>query len=225
MAKAESEGNHALRDSIDDRLGFMTPILKGFLTEMGCEAASLGVQLYGGHGYIKSNKQEQVYRDVRISAIWEGTTGTIRECELLICIVGIQALDLLGRKIFKKREELKAIKDHCARLRNFAWDAYWSAATPQIKSHAWTLYFKSLEWLWMTQKIGLRAMKDKNHVGVTSVDYLMYSGHVTLAQHWLKMEIAANKKIKEGNGNKELYESKILVSIDDFPERKFLMLL
>ena len=69
------KGNKARADEIDDSLGFRTPILKGFLTEMGIEAASLGVQLYGGHGYIKSNKQEQVYRDVRIAAIWEGTTG------------------------------------------------------------------------------------------------------------------------------------------------------
>ena len=62
-------------DEIENRLGFMTPILKGFLTERGIEAANLGIQLYGGHGYIHSNKQEQVLRDVRISAIWEGTTG------------------------------------------------------------------------------------------------------------------------------------------------------
>jgi alkylation response protein AidB-like acyl-CoA dehydrogenase len=77
MAKSAEKGDLTTHDAIDDRLGFMTPILKGFLTEMGTEAASTGIQLYGGHGYIKSNKQEQVYRDVRISAIWEGTTGWI----------------------------------------------------------------------------------------------------------------------------------------------------
>jgi alkylation response protein AidB-like acyl-CoA dehydrogenase len=75
MALALEKGDKKKYDDIDYMLGFMTPILKGFLTEMGVEAASLGVQLYGGHGYIKSNKQEQVYRDVRIASIWEGTTG------------------------------------------------------------------------------------------------------------------------------------------------------
>lgn len=75
MVKALLDGDMAKHDRMDDALGFKTPILKGFLTEMGIEAASLGMQLYGGHGYIKSNKQEQVYRDVRIAAIWEGTTG------------------------------------------------------------------------------------------------------------------------------------------------------
>jgi alkylation response protein AidB-like acyl-CoA dehydrogenase len=46
----------------DDRLGFLTPILKGFLTEAGKEAADMGIQIYGGHGYIKDNKAEQVFR-------------------------------------------------------------------------------------------------------------------------------------------------------------------
>jgi alkylation response protein AidB-like acyl-CoA dehydrogenase len=198
MAKALLAGDTKTHDAIDDRLGFMTPILKGFLTESGIEAASLGVQLYGGHGYIKSNKQEQVYRDVRISAIWEGTTG-------------IQALDLLGRKIFKRREELKAIKAHCKILRNFAWEHLLNGATPEIKSHARTLYYKAIEWEVMTYGIGYRAKSDKNMVGVVSVDYLMYSGYVTLAQHWLRMEVVANQKLKEGKGNKELYDSKIKV--------------
>lgn len=199
MAKALLEGDTKTHDSIDDRLGFMTPILKGFLTETGTEAASLGVQLYGGHGYIKSNKQEQVYRDVRIAAIWEGTTG-------------IQALDLLGRKIFKRKEELKAIKTHCKILRNFAWEYMFTGATPEIKSHARSLYYKAIEWEAITYSIGYRAKKDKNVVGVVSVDYLMYSGYVTLAQHWLKMEVVANEKLKEGKGNKELYDSKIKIA-------------
>lgn len=87
---------------LDDKLGFLTPILKGFLSESGVEASNMGIQVYGGHGYIKSNKQEQIARDVRISALWEGTTQ-------------IQALDLLGRKIMLQK--LKPINEHCARIR------------------------------------------------------------------------------------------------------------
>ncbi|CAE7494450.1 unnamed protein product, partial [Symbiodinium microadriaticum] len=121
----------------------------------------------------------------------------------------IQALDLLGRKIFRKGAELKAIKDHCAHLKNFSWDLMWSGATPEIKSHAKTLYYKAWEWQFMTQSIGLRAMKDRDIVGVTSVDYLMYSGHVTLAEHWLRMEVVANEKLKAGSENKDFYDSKI----------------
>jgi hypothetical protein len=67
-------------------LGFYTPILKGFLTEMGLEAANLGMQVFGGHGYIHEHGMEQIARDARIATLYEGTTG-------------IQALDLLGRKV------------------------------------------------------------------------------------------------------------------------------
>ncbi|MDF1822602.1 MAG: acyl-CoA dehydrogenase family protein, partial [Alcanivoracaceae bacterium] len=59
----------------DSELGFLTPILKGFLTEMGTEAASLGVQVFGGHGYIREHGMEQILRDARISTLYEGTTG------------------------------------------------------------------------------------------------------------------------------------------------------
>jgi hypothetical protein len=198
MAHALKNGDQKTHDKIDDKLGFYTPILKGFLTEMGIEAANLGIQLYGGHGYIKTNKQEQVLRDVRISAIWEGTTG-------------IQALDLLGRKIFRKGANLAPIKDHCSDLRSFTMGLIFGGETPEIRSHAITLMKKSIEWQLMTYAIGMKAQKDKNVVGTASVDYLLYSGYVTLAEHWLKMEVVAAKKLKEGKGNKDLYDSKIQV--------------
>jgi alkylation response protein AidB-like acyl-CoA dehydrogenase len=69
-AKKHADQAHVL----DERLGFLTPILKGFLTEAGKEAADLGIQIYGGHGYIKDNHAELNYRDVRIAPVWEGTT-------------------------------------------------------------------------------------------------------------------------------------------------------
>ena len=74
MDLCEAAGDAKGAKAIDERLAFLTPILKGFLTEVGKEAADLGIQAYGGHGYIKDNKAEQVFRDVRIAALWEGTT-------------------------------------------------------------------------------------------------------------------------------------------------------
>ena len=67
-------------------MGFLTPIAKAFLTETGLEATNHGVQVYGGHGFIQEWGMEQLVRDTRISTLYEGTTG-------------IQALDLLGRKV------------------------------------------------------------------------------------------------------------------------------
>jgi hypothetical protein len=85
-------------------------------------------------------------------------------------------------------------------------------ASSQIKKHARELFFKSFEWHWSVLKIGMMAKKDKNAVGSASVDFLMYSGYVTLAEHWLLMEIAATEKLNAGKGDKEFYEAKILVS-------------
>jgi alkylation response protein AidB-like acyl-CoA dehydrogenase len=74
MIHAHESGDFATASAVDAEMGFMTPIVKGFLTETGIEAASMGIQIFGGHGYIKGNRVEQIYRDVRIAAIWEGTT-------------------------------------------------------------------------------------------------------------------------------------------------------
>merc|ERR1719473_1746662 len=105
MTEAELAGDEQGVKRVDDRMGFLTPILKGFLTEIAVDAANMGIQVYGGHGYIKSNKQEQVMRDVRIAAIWEGTTG-------------IQALDLLGRKIMLGK--MKPLNEHVSGVRSYA---------------------------------------------------------------------------------------------------------
>ncbi|MGH8115565.1 MAG: acyl-CoA dehydrogenase family protein, partial [Rhodanobacteraceae bacterium] len=86
MTNGIVEGDDKKYKHWDDKLGFLTPILKGFLTELGLEAANLGMQVFGGHGYIKEHGMEQIARDARISTLYEGTTG-------------IQSLDLLGRKV------------------------------------------------------------------------------------------------------------------------------
>ena len=74
------------RSDAEARLGFCTPILKGFLTEMGFYSANLGVKVLGGHGYVREWGMEQIVRDSKISTLYEGTTG-------------IQAIDLIGRKV------------------------------------------------------------------------------------------------------------------------------
>ena len=169
----------------DDRLGFLTPILKGFLTEAGKEAADHGLQVWGGHGYIKDNGLEQVLRDCRIASLWEGTTQ-------------IQALDLLGRKIMLQK--LKPINQQCARLRGQAAPLLFSGDS-QLRSHAWGLYAAAVEWQYLTYRIAACAASDKEVVSSASVDYLMYGGYVSLASHWLKMEAAAVDALAKGGGD------------------------
>ncbi len=92
----------------DDKLGFLTPILKGCLTELGLESANLGMQVFGGHGYIREHGMEQIVRDARIATLYEGTTG-------------IQALDLLGRKVLLMTQG-KAVRDFTRGVARFAVD-------------------------------------------------------------------------------------------------------
>lgn len=88
---AASKDENEIKEN-QELLGFITPILKAFLTETGLEAANHGVQIFGGHGFIAESGMEQIVRDTRISTLYEGTTG-------------IQALDLLGRKVLMTQGE------------------------------------------------------------------------------------------------------------------------
>lgn len=78
--------NQNKKQQADELISLLTPVFKAFLTDMGESVTSLGIQIYGGHGYIRENGMEQYLRDARICQIYEGTNG-------------IQALDLVGRKL------------------------------------------------------------------------------------------------------------------------------
>jgi len=194
MQDAEAAGDASAAKEYDERLAFLTPILKGFLTEMGKEAADLGIQVYGGHGYIKDNKAEQVYRDVRIASLWEGTTQ-------------IQALDLLGRKIMLQK--LKPINEHCGELRTLCREHVFSGGA--LGAHARSLMWHTFEWQLATYRIAARASSSREWISSASVDYLMYSGYVTLAAHWLRMEAKASAKLASGDGVEEaaFYRAKL----------------
>ncbi len=86
MDKALHHPDAAAREHADGLLAILTPIVKGFVTDMSLECTNLAIQVHGGHGYVRETGVEQYFRDARITAIYEGTNG-------------IQALDLLGRKV------------------------------------------------------------------------------------------------------------------------------
>jgi len=198
MTDCEAANDHVGAKAYDEKLAFLTPILKGFLTEAGKEAADLGIQAYGGHGYIKDNKAEQVYRDVRIASLWEGTTQ-------------IQALDLLGRKILLQK--LKPINEHCSELRALCRPLLFDSDAG-LRGRAWDLLSHTIEWQLLTYRIAFKARSNREWISSTSVDYLMYSGYVTLASHWLRMEATAVKALKSGTGEEEVgfYKAKVQTS-------------
>ena len=211
--KAFAEGNRALaaycmqlvdvtlygsdeaeKQLADAKLAFLTPIVKAFLTETAQEATSYGMQVYGGHGFIKEWGMEQLARDTRICTMYEGTTG-------------IQAVDLLGRKVMGSNGELlnvfvQEVRDYCNSLRD---NAQFSAWTNALNSHL-------DEWQQITMDIGKAAASNPDEIGAASVDYLMYSGYVTVAYFWLKMAVKAQEQLDAGSTETEFYKSKILTT-------------
>jgi hypothetical protein len=175
----------------DELMSFLTPIAKAFLTETGYEAANHGVQIYGGHGFVREWGMEQIVRDTRIAMLYEGTTQ-------------IQALDLLGRKVLQTQG---------AMLRNFTKIVH--KFCEANKDNADMLQFTeplavvNQEWADLTMKIGMKAMQNPNEAGAAAVDYMMFSGYATLAYLWAWMAQVAQSKIAAGEGDTAFYEAKV----------------
>ena len=151
------------KKAADSMLAFLTPIAKAFMTEVGFESANHGVQIFGGHGFIAEHGMEQNVRDSRISMLYEGTTG-------------VQALDLLGRKVLMTQGE--ALKGFTKIVHKFCQA---NEANEAVKEFVAPLAQLNKEWGDLTMKVGMAAMKDREEVGAASVDYLMYSGYACLA--------------------------------------------
>lgn len=184
-------GTEAQRKEADSILDLLTPIAKAFCTETAIEVCNLGVQVFGGHGYIHEHGMEQIVRDVRIATIYEGTTG-------------IQALDLIGRKVMGSGGELlrnvtKIIHKFCEAHANSA----------GMENFCTTLAGVNKQWGDMTVKIGERAMQDAEEVGAASVDYTLFSGYVVLGYMWAQMAKVALEKINAGEDNDSFYASKL----------------
>lgn len=188
--------NHVGEDSeikadANNKLALLTPIAKAFLSELGFECTSLGVQIFGGHGFIKEWGMEQLMRDTKISCLYEGTTG-------------IQALDLLARKILGSKGEL--LRSFMADVNVFCKD--------NVDNQSMTEYVNTLQsyfdqWQDITAAVGKKAMNNADEIGGASVDYLMFAGYVTLAYFWAKMASVAQSKLKDSKDDKAFYQSKI----------------
>lgn len=183
----------------DEILGFFTPILKGFMTETGFEAANLGMQVFGGHGYIKEWGMEQNVRDVRIATLYEGTTG-------------IQAMDLLARKILLGK--FKTLNLFTREVLGFCKNQSLVSRNPhkkEMNKFIWPLTKYTLRWKLSSLRLALRARKseDRDAIGSAAYDYLMYSGYITLAYFWARMAQTAYEKLAEGAGDADFYRAKI----------------
>jgi len=208
--KAFAEGNRALavyamklvdisqanqdeyaKQLAESKLALLTPIVKAFLTETAQETTSYGMQVFGGHGFIKEWGMEQLARDTRICTMYEGTTG-------------IQAIDLLARKVVGSKGKLLSVftnevKEYCKSIRDKSQFNAWSNS---IDTHV-------DEWHQITEDIMHRAAKNPAELGAASVDYLMYSGYVVVGYFWLQMAVVAQQKLDEGTSDPEFYQAKL----------------
>lgn len=179
------------RKVADELLGFLTPIAKAFVTETGFEAANLGLQCFGGHGFIAEWGMEQNVRDCRISMLYEGTTG-------------IQALDLLGRKVLMTNGE--SLKRFTKIVHKFCKA---QEGNEKVAEFIAPLMAINKEWGELTMHIGLMAMENPEEVGAASVDFLMYSGYATLAYFWAMAAADAQAKLDSGAADAAFYQAKL----------------
>ncbi|HEY8328843.1 MAG TPA: acyl-CoA dehydrogenase C-terminal domain-containing protein [Rhodanobacter sp.] len=163
----------AARQKAGELVAFLIPIAKGMTTELAQECTKEALQIYGGHGYIAENGMEQFVRDARIITLYEGTTG-------------IQAADLLGRKILQlqgvgAKHFLQEISAFCQQ----------HSADAVLRSLIGPLAVATKEWSDLTVSLAQRAQANPEELGAAATDYLYYSGYVTLAYLWARSVAAA----------------------------------
>jgi alkylation response protein AidB-like acyl-CoA dehydrogenase len=180
-----------VRQSALDMLSVITPIAKGFMTELGFESANLALQCFGGHGYIKEWGVEQNLRDCRIASLYEGTTG-------------VQALDLLGRKILLSNGTLLGKFSEC--IQQFCQDP---TNPPELSPYVESLTKLEAQWLAITANIGARAQSNADEVGAASVDYLLYCGYIFMGYLWARAAKTAAMKLAAGTHEPDFYTAKL----------------
>ncbi len=187
----EKHPDPAVRQDADDFVALMTPIVKAYFTDMGFESANMALQIYGGHGYIREYGMEQFVRDARIAQIYEGANG-------------VQALDLVGRKLPAEGGRLLRFFFHplSERLERTVQD-------PHLKEFAEPLAKIFARLQQATQFIALKSLANPDEAGAASTDYLRMFGLVALGDMWLRMAEAAYARMPAANGDRAFCETKI----------------
>ncbi|UWU14636.1 acyl-CoA dehydrogenase C-terminal domain-containing protein [Rhizobium sullae] len=198
---AHRSASDAERQTADDILGLVTPILKGVMTDKGFDHAVMAQQVFGGHGYIEEHGMSQYVRDARIAMIYEGANG-------------IQALDLVGRKLGLNGGRavvalFKEIGDFCEENRN---DVKMTFFTKNLKKG---LNDVQAATMWFMQ----HAMAKPDNAGAGSTDYMHLFGLVVLGYMWAKMAKAAEDGLALGDTSRESYLRNKLVTARFFMER------
>jgi alkylation response protein AidB-like acyl-CoA dehydrogenase len=181
------------RQAAEDHMGLMMPVLKGVLTDTGFANAVAAQQMFGGHGYIKEHGMEQFVRDARIAMIYEGANG-------------IQALDLVGRKLGKDggRAAMTFFNEVGAFLKE---NAEIEAMKPYVAPLKASLGHLQQATMWFMQN----GMAKPDNAGAGSTDYMHLFGLVAMAYMWAQMAKAAQTKLANGaNGASDRLNAKLV---------------
>jgi hypothetical protein len=189
------ETRHAdekVREESEDLVALMTPIIKAFLTDVGFDVSNIGVQIFGGHGYIREHGMEQYVRDARITQIYEGTNG-------------IQGLDLVGRKMAESYGRL---------LRRF-----FHPVAQFIEAEKGNESLKEFLPLFMSSfaklqicslTIAGRGIANPDEAGAAATDYMRLFALVAVGYMWLRMAKVALGKVGSATGDDVMfYDAKI----------------
>jgi alkylation response protein AidB-like acyl-CoA dehydrogenase len=186
--KATSEEE---REAAMDIISLLTPVIKGYLTDKGFEVAVNAQQIYGGHGYIREWGMEQFVRDARIAQIYEGTNG-------------IQALDLVGRKLGQNGG--RAIQTFFRMLGEEAGEA---KGDERLKGLAEALEGGTGDLQAATMWLMQNGMANPNHAGAAAYPYMTLMGIVSLGLMWLRMAKASSSELANGAADAAFHEAKL----------------
>jgi alkylation response protein AidB-like acyl-CoA dehydrogenase len=186
--KAQTEEE---REAANDLLGLLTPVIKGYLTDKGFESAVNAQQIYGGHGYIREWGMEQFVRDARIAQIYEGTNG-------------IQALDLVGRKLGKDggravQAFFKIVAEEAGAAKSDEATAALASALERANNDLQTAT------LWLMQN----GLANPNNAGAAAYPYMNLMGVVCLGLMWLRMARTSAAILAAGTDNEAFHRNKI----------------
>jgi acyl-CoA dehydrogenase len=190
---AHRAGDDKTRAAADDHMGLLTPVIKGVLTDTGFANTVMAQQMFGGHGYIAENGMEQFVRDARITMLYEGANG-------------IQALDLVGRKLPK--DGGRALQTFFAEVQGFIKEQGADAAMKvYVEPLGKSLGHLQQATMWFVQN----AMAKPDNAAAGSYDYMHLFGLVALGYMWCRMAAVAREKLKAGaNGSTERMSAKLI---------------
>ncbi|NBO18634.1 MAG: acyl-CoA dehydrogenase [Proteobacteria bacterium] len=179
-----------VREDADAFVQLLTPVVKSYLTDGGFEAANLAVQVYGGYGYIREYGVEQYVRDARITMIYEGTNG-------------VQALDLVGRKLPQRTGRYMRAFFHPAMefVEKHQDDDAMKEFVKPLRKH---LEYLQQATLW----VAMNGLSNPDDAGAAAVEYQRMFAHVALAHVWARQAKVAQERLAAG-GDKSFYEGKL----------------